>query len=70
MPIHIQPVIRARELALENVGLIKIINSDGLNVQRNLEAAGIIPIVIPVGRVTVFGNTAFDPNTTTNKTKW
>lgn len=68
MPIHIHPVMRGRELAEENASLIVALNSDGLNVQRNAESAGIAPVAIPVGRTTIFVGNSYDP--AANKSKW
>jgi hypothetical protein len=48
MPIHIAPILRNRELALESAGLINAINSDGYTVIKNQEAAGLRPIQVPV----------------------
>lgn len=70
MPIHIQPVIRAKEIAEEDAGLINVINSDGITAQRNEEKAGIVPVNIPVGTPHLFNGRSYDSNAISNKTKW
>lgn len=48
MPIHIAPVLRNRELALESAGLLTPVNSLGYDVAKNQESAGLKPVFIPV----------------------
>lgn len=47
-PIHVAPVIRAREEAFETEGLIKTLDSAGVTVKKAQEAAGTSPKVVPV----------------------
>ena len=47
-PIHVAPVLRGREEALESAGLIPTLDSGGVTVQKNLEAAGLAAKVVPV----------------------
>ena len=58
MPIHIQPVLRNRELALEAAGLIVKLNSDVYNNTVSAENAGKSPIAIPT-RTFNFNGTSF-----------
>lgn len=48
MPLHLQPKLRAREEALEDAGLIQVINSDGVTRALNSEAAGQTVKQVPV----------------------
>jgi hypothetical protein len=52
MPIHIAPRIRAREEALEAAGLLVTLDSVGVTIQKNAEAAGIFPKDVPKGGIT------------------
>lgn len=47
-PIHVAPVLRGREEALEASGLVAPLDSAGVTVQKNLEAAGLVAKVVPV----------------------
>lgn len=40
MPIHFHPVLRAREEALESVGLIQPLDSAAVTIKKNQEASG------------------------------
>jgi len=49
-PVHIAPLLRSRESALESQGMQKPINSDGYNVHVSEENAGKRPKLTPVSK--------------------
>lgn len=48
MPIHVAPYFRNKELAMEAAGLIAPLNSDGYNVAKAQEAAGLKSVQVPL----------------------
>lgn len=47
MPIHVQPSLRAREEALETLGLIVSLDSQGVTLEKAAETAGVKVKVVP-----------------------
>lgn len=47
MPVHTHPILRSREEAMEDAGLIQPLDSVGVTIFKNLEAQG-FPKLLPV----------------------
>ena len=61
MPIHIQPLLRAREEAMEQAGLIQKIDSAGVTIQKAKEASHTHPKVVPACGPIIFNNSSYQP---------
>lgn len=59
MPQHVHPALRALEEALESNGLIQTLDSAGVTVQKNEEAAGLVVKVVPVAATRVIRGVSY-----------
>lgn len=60
MPLWVQPLLRARQEAEENAGLIQKLNSVLVNIYLSEEASGRRFKIVPKGRI-VINNTNYVP---------
>lgn len=59
MPLHMHPALRAREEALEAEGLIKPIDSVGVQIEKAHEAAGTKVKVVPVAATRIIRGNSY-----------
>lgn len=59
MPIHMNPVIRSLEEALESNGLIPTLDSVGVTVKKAQETATTLPKVVPVQYTRIIRGTSY-----------
>lgn len=56
MPLHVQPILRAREAALEAEGLIQTRDTTLVTIQKTKESLGLVTKVTPIIFHTIRGN--------------
>lgn len=58
-PIHVHPVLRKREIAMEQFGMIAPLNSDGYNELKNAQQQGQAPLNNFFGWTYIYNNQKF-----------